>query len=161
MIEMVLYVTLITIITVPIISLIVSTSENLQKLRAARTVDTSAQIVLEKISREIRYASDVDVITSILGTTPGKLELLSQTSGGVPITVSFSVVAGRIEFQRSTSASSSPLTPANILVDQLIFDLITTPRSKAIKTSLVLTATQGAGVVERTYNTTTVLRGSY
>ena len=93
LIEMVIYVSLLTIIFIVAINMLLSFSQSYRTLSALRLAEHSAVDSLERISRDIRLASSVDSGNSTLGTSPGVLTLIA-TSNGVSTTTKFYVQNG-------------------------------------------------------------------
>lgn len=160
LIETVVYIAIVSVLTTSAITSLLLLNKSLGEFTASRAIDNTAQVVMEKIVREVRFANSVNISESVLGINPGILILNTTTVADVPLVVEFSILTGTLELKRD-GVLVGPLTRQNVTIDELIFDFITTPHSEAIKISLVLSSTRGIISLEKTFNTTTILRGSY
>jgi len=160
LLETVVYITLLSILTIVTISGLLILNNSLQGIVLARIIDDAAQEVMEKIIREIRFADQVDTIQSTLGVSPSTLVLDSTTVGGTPVEIEFSISSGTLELKRD-GVLVGPLTSGQVSIDELIFDHIVTPESEAVKVSLVLKGSRPNIQIEETFNTTVILRDSY
>ena len=160
LVETIIYSTFLAILSIAAVTSLLLLNQSLQSIVLGRIVDDAAQEIMEKIIREVRYADSIDVAQSTLSTNPSVLVLDSTDSGGSPVEVQFSITSGVLELRRD-GALVGPLTPNQVTISELVFDRITTTESEAVKISLVLEAQRGASVIEETFNTTAVLRGSY
>lgn len=116
---------------------------------------------MERISREIRNASSIDVANSSLGSSPGVLQLNSVDELGNSQTVKFNVSGGELVISYN-GVSIGNLLGNNISVSSLIFRRIgTTASGEAVKIELILQDNKSQDLkIENFYNTI-VLRGSY
>ena len=160
LLETIVYVSILTVLSVSLVSSLLLLNQSLQRIVIYRIIDDSAQEVMEKIIREVRAAHTVDTISSVFSINPSTLVLDTTDTIGNPEQVEFSVISGRLELERNT-ASLGFLTPQEITIDEFILDRIVTPQSEAIKVSLLLSGTRGLVTVSETFNTTVILRGSY
>jgi len=158
--EMVIYSTLLIILTFATVSGLVTLNNSLQGIVLGRIIDDASQEVMEKIIREVRFADRVDTTKSILSINPSVLVLDSTTVSGTPVEVEFSITGGTLELKRD-DILVGPLTPERVSISELLFDHIITPESEAVKVSLVLEGSRGQVYVEETFSTTVILRGSY
>ncbi len=104
LVEMVVYVTLLSIISLVITNTLVSFSTSYRTFRALAIVDKSGIDAMERITRDIRGATDVDSANSIFGTSPGVLTL-SNTTNNVVCAETFSSL-GASTFTPPTGVSS-------------------------------------------------------
>lgn len=160
LLEMVVYSSLLTILTFAAVSGLIALNNSLQGIVLGRIVDDASQEVMEKIIREIRFADRVNTTKSILSVNPSVLILDSTTVSGTPVEVEFSITGNTLEFKRDGTLVG-PLTPEQVSISELLFDHIVTPESEAVKVSLVLEGSRGQINVEETFSTTVILRGSY
>jgi hypothetical protein len=160
LLETVIYSALLAILTITTVAGLLTLNNSLQSIVLGRIVDDASQEVMEKIIREIRFADSVNTIESALSVNPSVLVLNSTDTGGSHVKVEFSINSGTLEFKRD-GVLVGPLTPVQVTIDEILFDHIITPESEAVKVSLVLQASRATVFIEKTFNTTVLLRGSY
>src|SRR4051812_39663825 len=90
LIEMLIYIAILTIIFLMIVETIIGFSSSYRTLGAQRIIEHSAMESLERLTRDIRGATSVDVLNSTLGTSPGVLKL-TTTYNNVSTTTRFYV----------------------------------------------------------------------
>lgn len=160
LVETLVYVSLLALLTGVTITGLLTLNNSLQGVVMGRIIDDTAQEVMEKIIREIRFADSVDTVNSTLGVSPSVLVLDSTTVLGAPTEVEFSISSGVLEFKRDGTVVG-PLTAAQVTINELLFDHIVTPESEAVKVSLVLFGARAKVTVEESFSTTVILRSSY
>lgn len=131
---------------------------NLQ-LKAKGRLDGSASIAMERMLREIRSSSGVDIAQSSFGSNPGSL-YLNQTVSGNPSLLSFSLSGSNVEIQRDGDDQGTLLHPG-VYGDSLVFSLLDSGRSKMIKIKMTLRTNNGQSVLVQNYYGSALLRGSY
>lgn len=172
MIELVIYIAILTIITVVIVSGIVQMAQVFGKSRNERKVSLAAETALERIVREIRLAKSV-----VVGCTPAPCISLDSFSSHdvtnpstISVTKKFAQSGNRLVLYPdfvNNPATVQDLTPSNVTVSGVSFTQL--PRSVGIKSSVsqavrvVIAVSTGAGTytVSHVYNITAVMRGSY
>ena len=162
LIETIFYLTFLVILLGIVISLIVSLSKSHQTIQATKNLESSAIFSLERMTRDIRSASSVDVGQSQLATSPNGVLVLHTTDiAGNPETLKFyvSTITGAISVD-ADGTYVGPLTLAGVLVNQLEFRLATSTDSQAVKIDLGLTSVSGSASTTKNFYSTIVLRGS-
>lgn len=161
LVETIIYVGATVLLATVVINSLLTVVRNQTDFQATRNLASSASVVLERLTREIRQAYDVSETNSTFGINPGKLSLLATDNEGTPVSVYFEATSSNFYVQDMTNGFY-PLLPSNIVASSVVFHLIDTGNSKAIKTELVLleTSIKTATRTEKFY-VTTVLRGSY
>ena len=159
LIEMMLYIAILVGMLAVIFVIISNVVRSERNLASARTIENSAIFGLERVTREIRQATSVDIVNSVLDVSPGKLVLNSTTSGGAAETVEFSLQNSILRL-KINGVDQGALTEANTRVTRLIFSKLSSPYSVAVRTQVTLES--GTSTTYRTSNfyTTTILRGS-
>jgi len=158
LIEMVIYVSLLTIIFIVAINMLLSFSQSYRALSALRLAEHSAIDSMERISRDIRLASSVDSGNSTLGTSPGVLTLIA-TSNGVSTTTKFYVQNGVLKVDVN-GVYFGPLTLASASTTSLTFRLLSNTNSDAVKVDMTVEGTVGSITKSKTYHSTIILRGN-
>ena len=160
MIEIVIYSVLLAIIVAAVVSLLITLGSTYRSLQSTETIGTSAQTALERMTREIRAATSVDMGQSTLDLSPGQLTLNTLDDSGSATTIQFFVLNGAIRVKEA-GVDSGPLTSASVRVSNLIFRRSTTAQSQAVKIELTLESGEGVAFASHLFYATIVLRGSY
>lgn len=138
LIETVIYISILVVIFGIFTSLVLSVSKSYLQLSVERNRDMAAISVMERITREIRASSSADV------STPGVL-VLGNTSFATTSSQNIQISVDNVD--------QGTLLPTGITVSRLIFDLVDSGRSKAVKMEMRLSG--------QTYYSTIILRGTY
>jgi len=160
MIEIVVYSALFAIIIGAVVYTLISLGGVYRSLQATQAISTSAQVALERMTRELRVATSVDIGASTLVSSPGVLIINSLDDDGNPITKEFSVTNGILRLKEA-GIDQGPLTQSSVHVDTLIFRRITNAKSEAVKIELSLSSGDGPAQSSKYFYSTIVLRGSY
>src|SRR3989344_2406588 len=75
LVEMLIYIAILALMLSVIMNIIVSTVRSERVIKVLRNVEDSAILSLERIVRETRQAESVNLVSSDLGSNPGKLVL--------------------------------------------------------------------------------------
>jgi len=157
---MVVYITLVTVLSVVVIQLLFGIILLQRNIKIAKDVQTAAVTAVERISREVRDARSVNLGTSTFATHPGALELASVDVEGSARTVRVYVDGGQIMLDEN-GVLVGPLTSSLVTVESLIFYRMANSISEAVRMEVTLSATSGLTTKEETFYSTVVLRGSY
>lgn len=160
LVEMLIYIFILTIILAVVTNSIYSLSKSYRSIRSADTLESSAMSSLDRIVREIHDATSVDSTLSTLGTSPGVLMLNTTDDLGATTTVKFSVSSQAIRVAEA-GVDVGPLTDSSTRVTSLIFRLITTSQSKAVKVEMTIESGTSTSYKTKNFYSTAVLRGSY
>ena len=155
LIEFLVYITVLTTLLLMIMAVVFGVLRSYDRLIVSRHLSSSGSIALERMVREIRSASSVNQAQSTLSANPGHLVLIAGAT-----TTDFSVSNGALVVKQN-SILEGPLTTASTTVTNLIFRLITTPFSSAVKIEMTLQAQSGSITQSAKYFDTVVLRNSY
>lgn len=159
LVEMIIYLAVLSMFSLLIVELIFMMTTSYRKLVLARTLANAGVVSMERISREIRTASDVDPANSLFDVNPGYLRLNTTDTNGLLHTVSFKLEDGRINIYKNETLIG-PLTPSQASTTQLVFRLYTGSRSKAVGIEMIVEAESGDEVRSETFQTMIVLRNS-
>src|SRR5438128_2713217 len=96
LVEMVIYVALMSVISFLIINTVLSFTKSYREVVALRIVDSGAIDSMERMTRDIRGGAIIDTRNSTLGTNPGILTL-TTTTGGVSTTTKFYIQNGSLK----------------------------------------------------------------
>ena len=160
LVEIIVYLAIFTTLSVLVINSFVIVLGAFNTTRSNRNLLESGSLAMERISREIRQASSVDIANSVMGSNPGVLQLNSTNSAGTTMIMKFVVGNGALNISKDGVLIGN-LLGQNILVDNLIFRRITTTNGEAVKIELTL-EDSGSKIsrLENFYDTI-ILRGAY
>lgn len=136
LVEIILYLSIITVFFTSMIGFTVSVVQSGQKARTMHEVSQNGRFIMEKIAREIKSANDVNYMASTFGTNPGVLSLVNNT-GSLDPTV-FDVLGGVV---RITQGAGAPMNISSDLVNvtNLVFTDLSVPgRTTNIRIDLTL-----------------------
>ncbi len=151
---MIIYISLLTIISLVVVNTVVSLSTSYRNLTALRAVEHSGIDAMERMSRDIRSATSIDLTHSTFGSSPSTLTLV-QTS----TTTKFYVQSGVMKVDVN-GTYSGPLTITNSSVTSFILTHLTSSNSDAVKIDLTISGTSGTVTRTKNFHSTIVLRGS-
>ncbi len=128
-------------------------------VKSTRDVENSAIAATDRMMREIRAASSVDLANSSFGVDDGELTLIIPSGAGTR-TARFYVENLKVMVDDNGTVTG-PLTLATSQATSLRFNYLVASTSEAVKFELVLVGPPSApGISEKLYGTA-VLRGSY
>jgi len=161
LIELIIYIAVFAIIAT-ILTLFVFNFINVYtKIRITKEVSENSQIAMETMLLEIRHAKDIYTPTSSLGTHPGQLSL--KTAKETPIGeetayVDFYLDENKRLCVKKDGQEAEPLTSENIEINNLIFNYLTTDKSKSVRIELLANYRQRSGRI--THQATTTITSS-
>lgn len=159
LVEMVIYTGFVAMLGVVAIQAILTMMNSFYMARLSRNINESAVTSLERMSREVRNAFNVNTSSSIFDASPGVLYLNTKDTNGNTTTVEFYVSNGVLRV-REGGVDKGPLFAKGVTVTSLIFRNITTINSKAIKIEISLADSRGLLNQTFTLYDTIQLRGS-
>ena len=159
LVEALVYTAVLAIVAGIVVEILVGMTRASARVQLARRINHSAQISLERLTREIRNAQSVNGASSIFNTHPGRLSLTTLNALGLPTTIEFSLTSTTLQVTEGSSVSN--LTPKNVDVTNLVFRPFNSTNSQGIKVELELSAAQGRATRTEMFYTGAVLRGSY
>ena len=160
LVEVVIYAALVGIIFTVVVQTLTGVTRSYASFKVSKDIEVSASSALGQMSREIRNADSVVVASSTLSSNPGKLTLAGSDPAGVARTVEFSL-SGGVLHSKENAIDTGALTAGSVTVTNLIFRLITTSVSKAVKVEMTLQSGTGGAKRTRKFYETEVLRNSY
>ena len=156
--ETLVYTTLVSLLSVLAVQTIVSLSKVFKEVNAARDIENSAIVALDRIAREIRL-SDALGSGSVFGTSAGKLVL--NYSGAGPTTREFSIV-GDVLHLYEDSVDQGELTSPNVAVTVFHLDQATSSGKIAVRITLTLKDKRAAvNPKTATFYSAAAMRGLY
>jgi type II secretory pathway pseudopilin PulG len=157
LVEIVIYISILTLIFVFAINTLLSYSQSYRILSALRVAEHSGVDAMERITRDIRSATSVDSANSTFTTSPGVLTLIETTSG-VSTTTKFYIQNGVLKVDVNGSYFG-PLTLSTASTTNLVFTLLNNGVSTAVKTDITVRASVGGVTKSKTYHSTIIVGG--
>ena len=160
LVEMIIYLAFFAILSILAINATILVMKSFYSLRLDENINQSATTAMERMSREIRNAYDVNTVSSILDTSPGMLTLLTRSYGGTNTIIVFYVDASNQPHMSIDGVDNGPLVSKTITVTNLVFHLLTGPKSMAVKIEMTLHDSHSTIAKSIKFYDTIVLRGS-
>ena len=157
LVEMIVYVAVISLISLVIVNTTLSFSRSYRHLQALRIVDDSGSGAMERMTRDIRAASTIDVANSTLGSSPGVLTVIA-TANSISTTTKF-YLQNNIAKADVNGSYFGPLTLSTATTTSLVFTKLDSPISHAIKIDMTVVATVGGVTKTKNYHSTIILKG--
>ena len=160
MVEMLVYLALLTIITIAIVNAIVLMAQNYRNVKAYRSIESSAISAIGRMEREIRNATSVNGAQTTYNSSPGSLMLNTTDVNGTAITLRFYLSNSKVMMDRNGS-SLGQLTSSDSIVSSLIFRSISTTTTSAVKIELTIQSGSTTSYVTKNFYDTAIMRGTY
>jgi len=160
LIETIIYMAILVILLAVAINTLLSIIGVYKHFVVVSNIEDSAITTMERITRDIRNAESVSAGSSTFDTNPGTLTLSTLDSDGSPTTIQFAVISGAIHVTEG-GTDLGPLTTGNTTITNLVFRYATTTRSELVKIELTLEAGSGDSQRIESFQTSTIVRGSY
>lgn len=161
LIETIIFITIFPLLTAILAQIFFSEVRAWTRARAERNAVDAGQVILERLTQEIRLATSVDTAQSAIGGHPGRLVLhtFATPTASAASLLDISLSGTNLTLSRSGSASTTISGSAR--VTELVFYRLATSSSEAVKIDLTLQTGQGDFLTEKQFTTAAVLRGSY
>ncbi|MEK7148440.1 MAG: hypothetical protein AAB770_00815 [Patescibacteria group bacterium] len=160
LVEMIIYVAFFAVLSILALNATILAMKSFYTIRIAQGVSQSATTALERMSREIRNAYDINETNSTFATSTGRLTLRTKDSLGANTTIEFYVDGANKLNMKIGGVENGPLFTKTVTLTNLVFRLITTGNSKAIKIEMALSDSRSNTVKLVKFYDTIVLRGS-
>lgn len=157
LIEALVYIAVFVMISFIVVSLLLSIFETSRHTVPLSSINRGAVSSLEIMTRRIREAKSVDTINSLLGTTNGSLWLNSLDKNGNPETAKFYLESGVIKVSEN-GVYLGPISPSEVNVGALIFNLATSTNQSLVKIEIGLSAGSGDYKITEKYYSSVRLR---
>jgi prepilin-type N-terminal cleavage/methylation domain-containing protein len=149
LVEMLVYIALLGLISTALITTFLSLDTTLVRNKTERALTHNANVAIEHMLHNIRKSDDV------VDATGSTLEI-----DGLYGTNRYLLFDNQIIFESDTGATST-LTSNNVTVKELNFDHYIGDNTDLVVIEMTLTYVTKAASSTRTYNISTVLRGTY
>ncbi len=158
-IETLIYIAILVFILVVVVTLLFNLLSSQKNIKAAKSIENSASLSLERIIRETRLADSVDTSTSVFGSSNGKLVLNTTDTSGNARTVEF-YLSGTSIHLKDNGADQGALTQNDVRVTSLKFTQINGDNSTAVRTEMTLQSGTTTSFRSDNFYTTDILRSS-
>jgi type II secretory pathway pseudopilin PulG len=152
LLESLVYIAILSVMTVMIINILVSTAHSYNMLRLARSINNSAITSLERMTREIKSADDISTADSTFDTNPGVLTINIGTE-----TREFYIDAGVLKIKED-DVDTGALTRDDVSVDSLVFRSLNNGTSKGVRIEMTLLGTHRNSTTTKEFYSFVVLR---
>ncbi len=156
LLELVIYLGLFALISVVMIHSLLTVMRTYAQAAAFRSLQTNGELVMERVTREIRQASTITVGSSTFGVSPGSVTLVGTDENNVSHTVVIRLVNGVIELV--DNGVTTTLTENDVTVESFIVRRFTTITGEGVKIELGMT-TENNTVISAYFYDSIVLRG--
>ena len=164
LIEIVVYVAIVTIIFIVVVNTTTSVIETFARARALKNVSIGGGVALERILREARLAENIDLSTSVFGVNPGILKLNTVQASGddTPVTRTFFLDEDSSQIVMSENEGPGEALTREGEVTKLVFYRIDgSLLSEAVRIEITMRDGNGVAEVTKNFYATVVLRRSY
>lgn len=158
--EAVVYVAVLSFISVIAINSIILFQNLFLEMKKNRNVSAAAELAMGRMLKEIKNATDIQGGGSVFDSNPGQLSLSSLDASGTAVTIEFYAENGVLKI-RENGVASGALSPDNITLDNLVFRQIGGTRSEGVKIEMALRDSRGKSPLVKNFYSTGILRGSY
>lgn len=160
-VEVIIYLAIFTAISILVINSFIVILSSFNTTNMNRKILESGTVVMERISREIRQAKNIDIANSFLDINPGVLQLNSTDNEGSPITIKFKREDnGELNLYKNDNLEGN-LLGNNLSVTSLIFSRIAMTQSEAVRIRMTLEYSEGNNTKTENFYNTIILRDSY
>jgi prepilin-type N-terminal cleavage/methylation domain-containing protein len=158
LIEVVIYLAIFTMVSALVFHSFITVMSAFSTTRTNRNLLEAGLSSMERISREIRQAKNIDLMASNL--TIGILQLDSVDNNDNLRIIKFSKENSELNFYQTETLIGN-LIGSNISLESLIFRKIETTKSQAIKIEMTLRDLKGKNNKTANFYNTIILRGGY
>lgn len=159
LLELLLYVSGLLILGTVIIMLIVQFYSLYKEIVAAPRADRTALLIIDRITKEIRSADQINISESQFNTTSGVLDI-STIENSTTTDKKFFIQNG-VAFYQKNNESPEELSSDDFVVSNFNFNYVQTSVSEAIKFNLELQYQAQNATRTKSYTGFAILRESY
>ena len=160
LIELLIYIAVFSALVILVMNVFIVFMSFFNEGRGNRAILESGNVVMDRISREVRGAVAVRDSTSTFGSSFGTLDLDTFDSNNNTTNIKFTVNNGGIDLIRG-STDLGNLLGSNVEVTNLVFRKIITAHSNAIKIEMTLKDKRDPNTLTQNFYNTVILRGGY
>jgi len=154
LIEMIFYVAIVALVLLVIVNMILVVAWSNREFRVSRSIQNASVTAIERISRDIQDAKNASQSTS------DSLSLDIEDGQENTKTIDFVLTNGRIHVLED-STDLGPITPDNVEITGLTFDLVTASTTQLVRTEISISSNIGSVSKSESFYTSAVLKGTY
>ncbi|OHA06753.1 MAG: hypothetical protein A2934_01110 [Candidatus Sungbacteria bacterium RIFCSPLOWO2_01_FULL_47_10] len=160
-IEIIIYAAILVVVSVFVINSLLITNTVISKIRLERRISTNADVIMQKLIREIRLAEEINA-SSTFDVNPSDVSLNTflSASNTTPVVLDFYTNENNL-YVKKGGESAIVLNSNNVLVPSFMLRDINASSSRAIKIELTLQASTTRHSVTANFYGMAILRGSY
>ncbi|MEK7066024.1 MAG: hypothetical protein AAB965_00440 [Patescibacteria group bacterium] len=155
LVETMIYIAILLSVLILFVNLLIPISNSYITIRMIRKLDSAAVSSMDRMTREIRNASSIN-IASILGVEPSKLVLDNSDA----TQSSFPIIDNQLHIEID-GVDNGSLLPSGITVPSLNIRRVLTGHSAGVRIEMTLEDRGGSFTRDQKYYSTVILRGSY
>ncbi|MBI5134377.1 MAG: hypothetical protein HZA81_03260 [Candidatus Taylorbacteria bacterium] len=160
LVETIVYAALVAALLLVIVGSTIALAKGHKRSQAYLDVNSAAVSAFSRFSRDIRRASSVDTVNSVLGASSGKLVLNMRRPDGSNDVSTFYLSDTKVKIDKN-GVFEGDITQDNMAVSNLTFRKFTAASSTAIRVEMTLAPDASSTVPALNFYGTYVLRGSY
>jgi len=157
LVEMIVYIAILSFVFSALVTSANSIIKTYTTMRTYEEIAHTGTVTLERLTREVRRASNVDTLASTLFTNPGVLILNTRDWSGNSTVASVSLVNGRIVLQEG--GTPSPLSASGVTVTNLVFTYLENPQTQGVLIEFTVEKAGAYASTTKQFRTFTVLDG--
>jgi hypothetical protein len=155
--ELLIYIAILTFLLIIISNILISVSKTQKALASSRRVEVSGINILERVGREVRAASTINIVSSVLGAHPGRLVLDGDDELGNPRTIEFYISGGQVHIMEN-GVDLGPLSLEGANVTDFIFRRFTGINSEGVRVELSIESGEGDSYKDMNFYSAAVIR---
>ncbi len=158
--ETLIYVGLVSMLFLVIIQTSFSIAQSSKRSRSFLDINSAAVSAFSRFSRDVRRATSIDTVQSILGASSGKIVLNMRKSDGTNDVLAFYLSDQKVKIDQN-GVYVGDITQDNMAVSNLTFRKFSVASTTAIRVEMTLAPDASTTVPALNFYGTYVLRGSY
>jgi type II secretory pathway pseudopilin PulG len=159
--EALVYITVLVFLAIVTVSSLIALTRTFVALSVTHAINQSATALTDRMVREIRSATSIDIGASTLGSTPGHLVLNTTDDAGDPTTIEF-YISGDAFVVKEGAGSAVSLVRGDVIVTPLVFERFAgVGGQEAVWFTVTLTTSRAFTSKEKIFSSGAVLRGGY
>lgn len=159
LIETVVYVFILGVIIIATISFLVGMLTTLKNIKIARNINEAASVSMERMTREIRNADNLNLMSSNLGDNPSDLTI-GVTEGETLVSKRFFIEDGVLKVTEDPGQTAN-LFPDGITAQNFTVYRASSTNSEGVKIEMSIYDNRNSSTTAKDFNSSVILRGSY
>ncbi len=160
-VELLIYIGFLSMFLTVMINCVVLFSKSWATIRAHRALNTSAVALLERITRDVRNATAINVGASSFATSTGALTITTKDDAGSFVATTYQLSTTTNSVTITQNGVTGPITPAETTVSNLTFWRFSTTQADGIRIGVTMTGNANGKTATQTFYTSVLSRGQY